>query len=140
MRTRTMQETFDVVARHLLAQGQRSCREIDGRRLCAYRGAGGRKCAVGALIPDGLYDPEMDAEVGGTALGPSAWSLVERWPGLRPHLGLSPADGPNDRPVRLLRKLQDMHDDYDVARWPRQLALVADLFGLSASVVREGTP
>lgn len=27
---------------------------------CLYRGPGGAKCAVGVLIPDDLYDPEME--------------------------------------------------------------------------------
>ena len=51
------QEAFDIAARHLLVQGKRSLTS-DG--ACAYRGEGGLKCAIGALIPDDQYDPKME--------------------------------------------------------------------------------
>lgn len=49
----TLQEIFTKVATHLLAQKAKSRASSDGP--CAYRGAEGRQCAAGALIPDALY-------------------------------------------------------------------------------------
>lgn len=53
------QEIFDVVAKHLGAQGRKSVQE--GTTNCKYRGAGGCKCAVGILLTDEEYRPEFDA-------------------------------------------------------------------------------
>ena len=50
------QQAFDTVARHLLTQG---CKSI-GPHGCAYRGEGGKKCAIGALIPDDLYNRSFE--------------------------------------------------------------------------------
>jgi hypothetical protein len=50
------QRIFDIVARHLFTQGERAL--ADG--VCAYRGGAGRKCAVGVLIPDSLYNPKLE--------------------------------------------------------------------------------
>lgn len=79
--TGTKQEIFDRVAAHLRKQGSCSMCDADGYRgnkLCLYRTEDGRKCAIGALIPDdhpaqnntmavrdlafyypGLIDPEL---------------------------------------------------------------------------------
>lgn len=54
-----LQETFEIVARHLLAQGKRSVLK-ETPDTCAYRGEGGLKCAVGCLIPDELYRPSFE--------------------------------------------------------------------------------
>jgi hypothetical protein len=50
------QEIFDTVAVHLFDQGQRS---VD-KRFCRYHNDAGLKCAVGILIPEEEYFPEMD--------------------------------------------------------------------------------
>lgn len=54
----TPQEIFDTVARHLFEQGTQAYN--DNIEQCRYRGPGGTKCAVGCLIPDEAYDPEME--------------------------------------------------------------------------------
>lgn len=54
------QEVYDFVVNHLRTQGCRAMTVIDGRLQCAYRGKNGTKCAVGALIPDDVYDPEWE--------------------------------------------------------------------------------
>lgn len=46
------QDVFNIVAKHLFNQGKQ-CLDIYGN--CAYRGANGMKCAVGALILDSEY-------------------------------------------------------------------------------------
>jgi hypothetical protein len=54
----TPQEILDTVARHLFAQGRPARDPVSGS--CQYRTSDGLKCAVGALIPDEMYRPEMD--------------------------------------------------------------------------------
>lgn len=54
----TRQEIFNTVADHLLAQGRPAMRI--GTKMCAYRSADGATCAVGCLIPDTHYTPEME--------------------------------------------------------------------------------
>jgi hypothetical protein len=53
------QEIFDTVALHLIKQGKQS---IDADGNCLFRGPNGLKCAVGCLIPDEVYRPEMEDE------------------------------------------------------------------------------
>lgn len=66
------QEVFNFVVTHLFSQGQPSFAPSDyvpintafvitnDKHLCMYRGEAGRKCAVGCLIPDDVYKPEME--------------------------------------------------------------------------------
>jgi hypothetical protein len=48
----------------VIAQGGPSMVAINGveNHTCAYRGAGGRKCAAGLLIDDEHYSPEWNLE------------------------------------------------------------------------------
>lgn len=56
----TPQEIFDRVVTHLRTQNRKSY-SIDGDNAkCVYRSKEGYSCAVGCLIPDELYKPEMD--------------------------------------------------------------------------------
>ena len=50
------QTVFDKVVKHLLTQNRRS----ESNRGCAYRGKGGDMCAVGCLISDKTYNPEIE--------------------------------------------------------------------------------
>lgn len=52
------QEVFDTTINHLYTQQERSTKSGTG---CAYRGEGGKTCAVGYHIPDSMYIPEMDS-------------------------------------------------------------------------------
>ena len=51
------QEVFDKVVRHLLKQGERA---ISDNGRCAYNDSHGRKCAVGCLITDEAYNPDIE--------------------------------------------------------------------------------
>ena len=53
----TTQEAFNTMVKHLRAQGVPS---IDYRIGCLYRGPNGLKCAVGCLISDEEYRPNME--------------------------------------------------------------------------------
>jgi hypothetical protein len=55
------QEVFDLAVTHLRTQGRRSIvTALSGRDHCAYRGSDGLKCAIGVMIPDELYSPDME--------------------------------------------------------------------------------
>jgi hypothetical protein len=59
--TKEDQEMFDTMVRGLASQGwERSLASVEMSDRCAYRGDEGRKCAVGWLIPDEAYRPEME--------------------------------------------------------------------------------
>ncbi len=53
----TLQEIFDKVILHLRRQHVVSVCVFGA---CAYRGDEGRQCAIGCLIPDDEYDPNME--------------------------------------------------------------------------------
>lgn len=117
---RTDQEAFDIAARHLLKQGRRSTRHGDG----AYRGDDGLKCAIGALIPDEVYQWEWDAPTEHEA-GLGVTELLRLHPEVAPYL-----------PSRdLARALQVVHDLGEPETWPERLRYVAKTFGLDAGVL-----
>ena len=106
---RTAQQLFDTVATHLRMQAG-VCADVEG--LCRYRGIDDdTKCAVGALIPNEVYRPDMEKK------GVSA--LISS--GLLP-AGLSEEFSTN---IELLNRLQGIHDSYPIDRWEEQLARAA---------------
>jgi len=125
----TPQEIFDTVARHLFTQGERAGYERnredcgDESFACRYRGPGGTACAVGVLIPDAVYDPEME--------GAGVMLLIDNF-------------GPNLPPwmrdnFELLDRLQMVHDQE--AHWISdermrfELSTAAQSYGLDDSVL-----
>lgn len=104
----TNQEAFDTVRKHLLCQGAKSMDAIGWN--CMYRGAGGRKCAVGALIPDEDYAPRIE--------------------GIR--ISKICVPGLDGVSMQLLSRLQFVHDDMDPENWESALVSVARDFGLAA--------
>ncbi len=108
----TNQEIFDKVARHLLAQGELST--LCDMSTRAYRGVDGRMCAVGCLIMDEHYDPELE---GRTVVSEPVLEALE----------LSGVDVD----YALLTKLQWCHDRVLPALWRKHLALIASNCGLS---------
>lgn len=110
----TKQELFDKVANHLLTQNAVS---EDGKGNCMYRGEGGLKCAVGVLIPDQFYNSDMESLIVNPEGGIVANVLVQEAGVDKDHL-------------RLLAKLQFLHDNVRVSKWRNQLAEIADDEGL----------
>lgn len=53
----TEQELFDTVALHLITQGKRATNQ---QGVPVYRASDGSKCAIGIIIPDRLYVPEIE--------------------------------------------------------------------------------
>ena len=103
----TLQETFDIVASHLLRQGRRS---VDSEGRCLYRGPNGLKCGAGCLIPDELYDPDIE----GRGVKCSEVEAV--------------LDGHD---LEVCRIGQLIHDTMPPKEWPDALAMYADRLGLT---------
>jgi len=141
-----LQEVFDTAAKHLITQGRPAVPEDGEEALrapsrCLYRTAAGLKCAVGCLIPDTHYDPEIEGggvlsileavRANDLAVLPSNSRALSNVLG---ELGLM-----DERALDLLYALQRMHDSYadDSGRidWREGLARVADQFGLGTSAL-----
>jgi hypothetical protein len=55
----TRQQIFNTAYHGLAAQGFTRSTQSDGVQ-CAYRGTDNKRCALGYLIPDAIYNPEWD--------------------------------------------------------------------------------
>lgn len=107
------QEIYDTVKKHLLTQMAKSVHPVEG--YCMYRNPNGLKCAVGCLIPDELYDLEMDTAGKGLSVILQNFSLP-LW--MRENIGL-------------LLDLQRLHDGSEVRRWVNEVQTVAHTYGLN---------
>jgi hypothetical protein len=55
---KTDRDVFEFIKNHLLTQGERSL--MENEMTCAYLGAEGKKCAVGALIREDIYHSSIE--------------------------------------------------------------------------------
>lgn len=102
----TFQQAFDRMVAHLAQQKRRSVLSrseaeavgVEDPVFCAYRGAKGRSCVVGCLIPDSEYSPELEG--GGVSALPR--KLV---------LALIPEAGSYEKAAKFLERAQDIHDN-----------------------------
>jgi hypothetical protein len=119
-----LQDIFDRIAVHLLAQKARSVRaRFPGETSCAYRGTSGMSCAVGCIITDGEYMPQME----GDSVNGVAFQL----------LGAAVADSLQDsEQVDLMTRLQRMHDTDVPGDWKERLKDLAFRFNLNTDVIR----
>ena len=107
------QTVFDKVVKHLLTQKRRS----ESKRGCAYRGEGGAMCAVGCLISDKAYDPEIE--------GSSVFHL-------RVQETLAESGVPTYNRMRfLLADLQYLHDECSISLWKEDLQDLAKQHNLT---------
>ena len=113
----TNQEVFDKCLSHLRKQGKKSV-DPHNQWQCMYRGGMGRMCAIGALIPDELYQTCFENK--------TIYSLLGNHPEIKEHF-----DGVNPD---VLVHLQDVHDsanNYDFLNSMEQgMHEVAYKFGL----------
>jgi hypothetical protein len=114
----TRQEMFDTAAKHLLTQRTRS---IGNDNYCNYRGQQGRMCAIGPMIPDEKYSPDLEGLVVGTGV---VWNAM----------GLDSDDPDNLK--TLARALQCIHDTLAPTAWPYKLLDLALNFNLDTDMVR----
>lgn len=92
------QRIYETVRAHLAAQGRRAVMiKEDGKPVCAYRTPDGLKCAIGCLIPDELYNTDMESR--------GAVSVLKLFPKVAQHLGVVDHDDES-----FLLSLQCSHD------------------------------
>src|SRR5687768_12272381 len=123
------QTIFDTVVRHL---GQQGAPAVDEFHNCVYRAPDGKKCAVGCLIPDELYQRGMDhnRDGGGSYC---VHGLAEDFevPGyFRVNL-------------ELLQRLQSAHDAWALFTLDQvlgKLHLIASDYNLNPAVIAEAFP
>jgi hypothetical protein len=106
----TMQKLFNRIVRHLLKQNAQAM--LHGS--CMYRAPDGKRCAVGGVLPNRLYKPNMERK--------SYDFLVQSFPEVGEHFGVENKD--------LLSACQRVHDDNLPCYWLDKLAAVAVQFGL----------
>lgn len=111
------QKVFNVVKTHLLAQNAKA---QDADKLCVYRAPNGRKCAIGALIPDDKYEPIMEGQ-------PLSSFRIRN--ALEAEYGKINDMG-ND--LSLLSSLMDVHDGHTPDFWAATLDIIAERFKLQA--------
>jgi hypothetical protein len=115
----TRQEIFDKVAKHLLTQNSKA---VDADSRCQYKMPDGRRCAIGCLIPDELYDPEMEGEL--------LRDLLKKFPVLQTLW--------SDADRYFVCSLQMVHDIYPVAHWVDVLRFIANQFELKYEHILPG--
>jgi len=106
VKTLAMREVFDRVKTHLLTQNARS--KVDIGYKCLYRGPGGLKCAVGALISDEYFRDEFNSEPVDDI------RVLEA-------LRASGINVDDERLVELLIDLQTLHDKCSLTFWREEL-------------------
>ena len=115
----TTQEIFEKSANHLLKQNAVSMTktDYDSKLTCAYRGDNGLMCAVGCLIPNEEYLPELEGE--------SASCVAAYTPSLR---------GAN---TAFLNELQIIHDKTDTSEWRARLLQLGRGYKLKTEFLEE---
>lgn len=132
----TKQETFDIVAKHLLAQNKKALAVFEDNinEGCAYRGADGTKCAAGCLIPDDKYDPTFEGV--GVVMedyAPPPWTQADDTAARALRLqAILLAEGHN---LGLVQNLQKIHDHCHPQDWKTALLGSSKLYGLNAEVL-----
>lgn len=107
----TNQQIFDTVVANLRKQGAPS---VNGS-WCRYRDSKGRKCAAGWLIPDTHYQECFEKN--------SINTIVENY-------GEKNIFGDEVESLRLIERLQEIHDDYEPEEWENEWEEIADYYEL----------
>ncbi len=114
MKLLNKQEVFTKVKNHLLKQKQKAT--TPDRAGCWYRTPDGRTCAIGCMISKKEYTPKFDERgLNVNALMNTFTDHVFKFSKVEPEF---------------LRRLQRIHDTFNVENWPRELKILADECGL----------
>ena len=119
------QEIFNRVLSHIRLQ---KVQAVGSREQCVYRGPEGTKCAVGCLIPDDVYNADMEGSVIREVMYNSMYV-----PALKDSLD---AIGIHQDQYPLLAQLQDAHDgenqvvDWNLPNWEDEMREIANAFNL----------
>ncbi|WP_225936182.1 hypothetical protein [Caballeronia sp. NK8] len=103
---------YERVSEHLLTQ--RAVSE-DDNGSCRLRSPEGRKCAIGSLVNDDLYEPELEG------VGISYYRHAQDGKLLRA-LFASNVNAYDPNIIDLLIELEEIHDYADIDEWPELLA------------------
>lgn len=108
------QEVFDKIVNHMLTQNAKA---HDVKGMCMYRGEEGRMCAVGCLITDEAYSPDIEKNAADTeevlqALRNSGID-IDPW-------------SPSNTDTQFLYEIQQIHDYTDVDVWEKALVQFAE--------------
>ncbi|MCH7759842.1 hypothetical protein IIA15_00350 [candidate division TA06 bacterium] len=118
MRKLTMQETFNKIRDHLLKQNYKSKAVFQDSVLCAFRDGNGRSCAIGCLIPDKKYRPELEySVVHDRKIMDILETVIEM--------------GKSLTAINFLEDCQDIHDKHDPCDWQDELGNVALAYNLA---------
>jgi len=114
------QEVFNKVWEHAHTQKEKSLAKKGDpdENLCRYRGDNGTKCFIGALIPNEVYEEDME--------GMNVANLVERFSIVGRTLGLAENVTRDSSDMRFLARLQYIHDSYPPSEWDDELRYFAD--------------
>ncbi|WP_321794177.1 hypothetical protein [Caballeronia sp. J97] len=105
-------EIYERVSEHLLRQ--RAVSE-DDNGSCRLRSPEGRKCAIGSLVRDDQYEPELEG------VGISYYRHARDGQLLRA-LFASNVNAYDPNIIDLLIELEEVHDYADIDEWPELLA------------------
>ena len=133
----SQQEIFTTVVKHLRNQGRKAQQtdvDPDMPGPCLYKTKDGLKCAVGCLIPDHLYHPEME--------GRSVRDMVRKFSTVRELLGIQfihPDGDGLEGNISLLERLQDLHDSISPLNWEREFVSISEHYGFDLTSVQNAT-
>ncbi|EKS68981.1 hypothetical protein BURK_028165 [Burkholderia sp. SJ98] len=105
-------DIYERVSEHLLTQ--RAVSE-DDNGSCRLRSPEGRKCAIGSLVRDDVYEPELEG------VGISYYRHA-RDGGLLRALYASKVNAYDPNIIDLLIELEEVHDYAEIEEWPALLA------------------
>ena len=105
-------DIYQRVSEHLLTQ--RAVSE-DDNGSCRLRSPEGRKCAIGSLVRDDVYRPELEG------VGISYYRHAQDGTLLRA-LYASQVNAYDPNIIDLLIELEEVHDYADIESWPELLA------------------
>lgn len=121
-----LKEIFNTVKTHLLTQNRRAYNDDIG---CVYLNDSGLKCAVGCLIPDHLYDENMENAQAGECLLSDSEDMNPNNKILKSVL-TEVLGGINQEKMMLLARLQNVHDSHTVDTWAEKLDAIELSFNL----------
>lgn len=117
--TLSNQEAFNIMVRHLRRQGSPCEVGFD----CAYRGGNERMCAVGAIIPNRMYDESFEGHNIGALLDlhySRDTDIIETPELLELRYFLRHIN------VEMLTEMQYVHDNMAPEKWEYQWPLIAN--------------
>jgi len=111
---KTDEGVFEFVKQHLINQGQKSVENEDiDHNSCRYRGEENLKCAVGCLIEDHFYDPDMERK----EITHDFVKVIVR------------QSLPNWKPNwDMLQDLQELHDEHEPEEWEFRLEKLEEIW------------